>query len=52
MRRGEQSLPTIRRVEAEVEKINNTGVLPPACGLKKSTTAGIWLILQRLPSFT
>ena len=28
MRRGEQSLPTIRRVEAEIEKINTTGVLP------------------------
>jgi heavy metal efflux system protein len=29
MRRGQQSLPTIRRVEAEVEKINGSGVLPP-----------------------
>lgn len=29
MRRGEQSLPTIRRVEAEVAKINSVGVLPP-----------------------
>ena len=35
MRRGEQSLPTIRRVEAEVEKINNTGVLPPGVRLEK-----------------
>jgi heavy metal efflux system protein len=29
MRRGQQSLPTIRRVEAEVEKINTSGILPP-----------------------
>lgn len=29
MRRGEQSLPTIKRVQAEMEKINATGVLPP-----------------------
>jgi cobalt-zinc-cadmium resistance protein CzcA len=28
MRRGQQSLPTIRRVEAEVEKINSLGILP------------------------
>ncbi len=35
MRRGEQSLPTIRRVEAEVEKINTTGVLPPGVRLVK-----------------
>lgn len=35
MRRGEQSLPTIHRVEAEVEKINNTGVLPPGVQLVK-----------------
>jgi heavy metal efflux system protein len=35
MRRGEQSLPTIRRVEAEVEKINKTGILPPGVRLEK-----------------
>ena len=35
MRRGEQSLPTIRRVEAEVEKINTTGILPPGVSLEK-----------------
>ncbi len=35
MRRGEQSLPTIRRVEAEVETINNGGVLPPGVRLVK-----------------
>ena len=29
MRRGEQSTPTIQRVEAEIEKINTTGILPP-----------------------
>src|SRR6201982_228130 len=33
MRRGEQSLPTIGRVEAEVEKINATGILPPGLRL-------------------
>ncbi|MBO0737448.1 MAG: efflux RND transporter permease subunit [Alphaproteobacteria bacterium] len=35
MRRGEQSLPTIRRVEAEVEKINSAGILPPGVHLEK-----------------
>ena len=35
MRRGEQSLPTIRRVEAEVEKINSTGILPPGVRIEK-----------------
>jgi cobalt-zinc-cadmium resistance protein CzcA len=35
MRRGEQSLPTIRRVEAEVEKINTIGILPPGVRLEK-----------------
>lgn len=29
MRRGEQSMPTIERVKAEVERINTSGVLPP-----------------------
>ncbi|MEA3181731.1 MAG: heavy metal efflux system protein [Gammaproteobacteria bacterium] len=29
MRRGEQSMPTIERVKAEVEAINSSGVLPP-----------------------
>jgi len=29
MRRGEQSLPTIERVKAEVARINSSGVLPP-----------------------
>jgi cobalt-zinc-cadmium resistance protein CzcA len=29
MRRGQESLPTIERVVAEMDKINNTGILPP-----------------------
>ncbi len=29
MRRGAESMPTIQRVEAEVEKINSSGILPP-----------------------
>ena len=29
MRRGAQSLPTLRRVKAEVAKINSSGILPP-----------------------
>jgi cobalt-zinc-cadmium resistance protein CzcA len=35
MRRGEQSMPTIRRVEAEVEKINNSSVLPPGVRIER-----------------
>lgn len=35
MRRGAQSMPTIRAVEAEVEKINSTGVLPPGVTLER-----------------
>jgi len=35
MRRGQQSLPTIRRVEAEVEKINTSGVLPPGVRIER-----------------
>jgi cobalt-zinc-cadmium resistance protein CzcA len=35
MRRGEQSVPTIERVEAEVEKINATSVLPPGVRVEK-----------------
>ena len=31
MRRGEQSMPTIRRVEAEVEKINRLGYSAARC---------------------
>ena len=35
MRRGEQSMPTIHRVEAEVEKINNSGILPLGVRIEK-----------------
>jgi len=35
MRRGEQSLPTIRRVEAEVAKINQSNILPPGVRIEK-----------------
>ena len=35
MRRGEQSMPTISAVEAEVAKINATGILPPGVHLEK-----------------
>ena len=35
MRRGEQSMPTIRRVEHEVERINNDGTLPPGVQIER-----------------
>ncbi len=35
MRRGEQSLPTIKRVEAEIEKINTSGILPPGVQIER-----------------
>ncbi len=35
MRRGEQSTPTIERVQAEVEKINTSGILPPGVRVEK-----------------
>ncbi len=35
MRRGEQSTPTIQRVEAELEKINKSGVLPPGVHIER-----------------
>jgi cobalt-zinc-cadmium resistance protein CzcA len=35
MRRGAQSVPTIRRVEAEVERINRSGVLPPGVRIER-----------------
>ena len=35
MRRGEESLPTIQRVEAEVAKINAGGILPPGVRIEK-----------------
>jgi cobalt-zinc-cadmium resistance protein CzcA len=35
MRRGEQSLPTIHRVEAEADFINRSGILPPGVRIVK-----------------
>jgi cobalt-zinc-cadmium resistance protein CzcA len=35
MRRGEQSMPTIERVHAEVEKINTSGILPPGVQIER-----------------
>jgi heavy metal efflux system protein len=35
MRRGQQSLPMIRRVEEEVEKINASGILPPGVRIER-----------------
>lgn len=35
MRRGEESLPTIRRVQAEMQKINTSGILPAGVHIEK-----------------
>jgi heavy metal efflux system protein len=35
MRRGAQSIPTIKRVEAEVDKVNNSGILPPGVAIQR-----------------
>jgi cobalt-zinc-cadmium resistance protein CzcA len=35
MRRGAESIPTIKRVEAEVDKINNAGILPPGVSIQR-----------------
>lgn len=35
MRRGAQSMPTIKAVKAEVERINSSGVLPPGVSLER-----------------
>jgi cobalt-zinc-cadmium resistance protein CzcA len=35
MRRGSESLPTIRRVEALIEQINKSNILPPGVRLRK-----------------
>ena len=35
MRRGEESMPTIRRVEAEVNRINSSGILPPGIHIER-----------------
>jgi cobalt-zinc-cadmium resistance protein CzcA len=35
MRRGAESIPTIKRVEAEVDKINGAGILPPGVSIQR-----------------
>ena len=35
MRRGAQSVPTIKRVEAEVDNINKSGILPPGVSIER-----------------
>jgi cobalt-zinc-cadmium resistance protein CzcA len=35
MNRGERSMPAIRLVEAEVEKLNNSGILPPGVRIER-----------------
>jgi len=35
MRRGEESLPTLKRVKEEIERINATGILPPGVHIQK-----------------
>jgi heavy metal efflux system protein len=35
MRRGAESMPTIKRVEAEVDKINQSGILPPGISIQR-----------------
>lgn len=35
MRRGQQSTPTIARVKAQVETINNSGILPPGVKIER-----------------
>lgn len=35
MRRGEQSMPTIERVKAEVDTINSSGLLPPGVKIQR-----------------
>lgn len=35
MRRGSESLPTIRRVEQEVDRINGSGILPPGVHIER-----------------
>src|SRR5271165_789415 len=35
MRRGAKSVPTIKRVEAEVDKINKSGILPPGVSIQR-----------------
>jgi cobalt-zinc-cadmium resistance protein CzcA len=35
MRRGAKSVPTIKRVEAEVDKVNQSGILPPGVSIQR-----------------
>ena len=35
MRRGAESVPTIKRVEAEVDNVNNNGILPPGVRIER-----------------
>jgi len=35
MRRGAESLPTLKLIKKEIERINNTGVLPPGVQIQK-----------------
>jgi cobalt-zinc-cadmium resistance protein CzcA len=35
MRRGAESVPTIKRVEAEVDKVNKSGILPPGVSIER-----------------
>lgn len=35
MRRGAQSIPTIKRVEAEVDYVNRSGILPPGVSIQR-----------------
>ena len=35
MRRGEQSMPTIQKVEAAMEKVNTSGILPPGVRVER-----------------
>jgi heavy metal efflux system protein len=35
MRRGAESVPTIKRVEAEVDKVNKSGILPPGVRIER-----------------
>jgi len=35
MRRGAESVPTIKRVEAEVDKVNGSGILPPGVHIER-----------------
>src|ERR1700723_2946472 len=35
MRRGAESVPTIKRVETEVDKVNQSGILPPGVSIER-----------------